>query len=397
MMGAPRVYGWRRASVSAVMGIMLLSGCAWESGPRPPASTTRAALSVSAARELVPTAIPGSAVSVLQVNHTTWMTMATSHGLAVRTWTKGVAQAVVTLPIPLSCVAAGTLLHLGPVIGVAGCTAIWTPQGTTWEALRLPAVLMPEAMAGVGSDWSLLSIGAGAAGSQEVSIWHSTTAGHTWIRVGTSGIGLTPPAPGPPPFYGDKTGLAMASRHDLWLTGSVAGGILLDRSEDTGGEWQSVSIPVPAVWAGAELASYPPIFATAQRGYLPVSVESRHFTGLAIYETRPPQEAWRLAGAISTSLAVALSNEWTLGTAGTSAVWLVLPHQVWQSTDRVRHWRVALRLAAPWTIMDISFSGAHDGALLAVRRQGTPPTSVDYALWQTVNGGQTWTAVSSRA
>ena len=162
--------------------------------------------------------------------------------------------------------------------------------------------------------------------------------------------------------------------------------VWLYRASPGGKAWTPVSLVVPKAWALAQLASYPPVWASAHQGYLPVTVDGTRFTGLAVYVASGSNTPWTLAAALPAP--AVLTSSLSLAVAAPGSVWITSGRNLWASADGGRDWRVTWRLTPGWTFTGISFSGRSDGVLLAIRRQGT---TFDYAAWQTTNGGRTWT------
>ena len=341
-----------------------------------------------APRQLVPRPLSGQALSVLQMGTAFWLAVKTPHGIVV-TMVQGQHGTQSTVPSTAACSAAGALHPVGSAPLVMGCAHVWTRRDHRWVPTKLPSFLVGrEDFTIDGSQWWLLGFGAGASGGEALNLWRSSNAGGAWHGVAASGNGLTSAPPGSLPYYGDKTGLAVSPGQHVWLTGITAGEgrVWLYRSSPGERTWTPVSLIVPKAWALAQLASYPPVWASAHQGYLPVTVDGTKFTGIAVYAANGSTTTWRLAASIPAP--AVLTASLSLAVAAPRSVWVTTGRNLWASTDGGHDWRVTWRLTPGWTFAGVSFSGLQDGVLLAVRRHGT---TFDYAVWHTMNGGRTWT------
>ena len=382
--------GWppiRRIGVVSLT-LLVVAGCG-----APSAATSHAAPSLPVAhpgapRQLVPRPLSGQALSVLQMGTESWLAVKTPHGIVVTT-AQGQRGTESTVPSAATCSAAGALHAARSTPMVMGCTQVWLRHDYRWVPTKLPTFLVGRHDLTIeGAQWWLLGFGSGASGGESVNLWHSPNAGGTWDLVAGSGNGLTSRPPGSLPYYGDKTGLAVSPAQDLWLTGITAGEgmVWLYRAAPGGKTWTAVSLVVPKAWAGAQLASYPPVWASAHQGYLPVTVDGTQFTGLAVYAASESKTPWTLAAVLPDP--AVLTSSLSLAVAASGSLWIAIGRNLWASSDGGRNWRVTRRLTSGWTFAGISFSGRNNGVLLATHRQGT---TFDYAAWQTANGGRTWT------
>lgn len=383
-------FGWppiRRIGV-VILTLLLAAGCGAPSAATSHAAPSPPVAHPGAPHQLVPRPLMGQALSVLQMGTESWLAVKTPHGIVV-TMAQGQRRTESTVPSAATCSAAGALQAAGSTPLVMGCTQVWLRHNHRWVPTKLPADLGGRQDFIVdGSQWWLLGFGAGASGGEGVTLWHSPNAGGTWDLVAGSGHGLTSQPPGSLPYYGDKTGLAASPAQDLWLTGSMAGegAVWLYRAAPGGKTWTAVSPAVPQAWWLAQLTSYPPVWASARQGYLPVAVDGTQFTGIAVYAASGSKTPWALAAALPAP--AVMSSSLSLAASAPGSVWITIGRNLWASADGGRDWRVTWRLTPGWTFAAISFSGRNNGALLATRRQGT---TFAYAAWQTANGGRTWT------
>lgn len=77
---------------------------------------------------------------------------------------------------------------------------------------------------------------------------------------------------------------------------------------------------VPKAWTLVELASYPPVWASAHQGYLPVTVDAPTFTGIAVYAVNGLHATWTLAS--STPAPSRLAARLSLAAASPRSVWV---------------------------------------------------------------------------
>ncbi len=131
------------------------------------------------------------------------------------------------------------------------------------------------------------------------------------------------------------------------------------------------------------MTSYPPVWASVHQDYLPVTVDG---TDIGLYVANGSKAPWTLVTSIPTPGVLTASLSLAVATPGSG--WITNGRNLWASTDGGHNWRVTWRLTPGWTFAGVSLSGRQDGVLLATRRHGT---TFDYAVWQTINGGRTWT------
>ncbi len=378
-----------RRSGLVSLAVFLLAGCGATSAATHNVASFPPVARPGAPHQLAPRPLSGQALSVLQMGTEFWLAVKTPHGI-VATKAQGQHGTQSTVPSAAACSAAGGLLPVGSAPMVLGCKHVWTRHDHRWVPTKLPSFLGGRQDFTIdGSRWWLLGFGAGASGGEAVNLWGSSRAGRAWHRVAASGNGLTSSPPGSLPYYGDKTGLAVSPGQHVWLTGIAAGAgrVWLYRSSHGEKTWTPVSLIVPRAWALAQLASYPPVWASAHQGYLPVTVDGAKFTGIGVYAANGSTATWRLAASIPAPAVLAASL--SLAVATPRSMWITIGRNLWASTDGGHDWRATWRLTPGWTFAGVSFSGRRDGVLLAMRRHGT---TFDYAVWRTTNGGQTWTA-----
>lgn len=367
----------------AAVGLMFLCGCGISRTPKP------AAIAKGRRGQLVPHPIRGQALSVLQMGSQSWLAAKKHHGVVV-TMAGGNHVAESTVPSTAECAGVGVLRPNGSAPMVIGCSHVWVLRNQRWFLTRLPSPLVaPQDLTGIGSHWWLLGIDSAYSGlgNEAVTVWASTSSGTSWQRVAVSGTALTPPSLSGIPYYGDPTGIAVGPGQHVWLTDKVGGLGLFGfyRSSRGGTTWTSVHPIIPQSWTGALLIPNPPVFSSAHRGYLPITVDGGHFTGIAVYTRNGSNAPWTLGGAIPAS--AALTPGWVLAAAGPRTAWLALGQHLWISLDGGQAWRDAWRLPSGWTFAGLSFSGSQHGIVLASHKNGT---SFSYSAWLTTNGGKTW-------
>ncbi len=344
-------------------------------------SNVSASQSAMAPRTLNPQSLVGHAISALQ-NHRTWVTIHAHRNLIVET-SPSTSRPHLVIPYPtIDCAGSGMLSHVGFDTVVTGCTNLWVLHQNHWIARTLPSFLGSAAsITGTGHRWWFLAYGAGASGNESIAIWTSTNEGASWTRLATSSN-----QPHALPYYGDKTGLAADPQGNLWLTGTTMGlgyGWLYYGRADAR-RWSSSPLPVPNKWANSELASYPPVFPSDHRGFLPVTVNGT-FNGLAIYSRDQATNRWKLTGAIPGPVG---TTQWDFTASSSTSLWVTVGHQLWVSHDAGITWHDAWKTPPRWDLVSVTFSGPRDGDLLAVRSSGNA-----YALWMTHDGGKAWRAL----
>jgi photosystem II stability/assembly factor-like uncharacterized protein len=125
--------------------------------------------------------------------------------------------------------------------------------------------------------WLLLALGAGA-GSEAVEILRTVDGGTSWEVVSLTAGLPDQSTPGSLPLGCDKSGIGFADPATGWATGFCPGGkVFFYATRDGGLTWEWQTLPPPAgypadLFSGCQCALNPPIFTSAQDGFMPVGV-----------------------------------------------------------------------------------------------------------------------------
>ncbi len=163
--------------------------------------------------------------------------------------------------------------------------------GANWEVSSVPVRGEPQfSFIDAQHGWLLLHQGV-AAGSEAVTLLKTEDGGATWTQVA-----MAQPQDGSSdslPFGGDKTGVSFRNATDGWLTGysPVTGSIYLFNSRDGGRTWMPQTVAVPDVFREVMLTSRPPVFVSAQDGYMAAEFAGVKLSFL-LYATHDGGQTW---------------------------------------------------------------------------------------------------------
>lgn len=248
-----------------------------------------------------------------------------------------------------------------------------TSAGRAWKTpALLPGSPAPQAtvpLSGAGAERAGLLLGG--------RLWTTTDGGRTWK-----------PAAGLPPQV-KRPGLSWAPGATAWLGGRPprAGAARLWRAQAGRAPWKPVDLPVPARFSGADITTLPPVWTSPRRGTAAVLAGPAGARWLWIASTSDAGGRWstalpplRVAGStpgggvqVSGDTVYALAD----GPGGVTV-------QVGDVTTG--SWT---RLGSPLSIAGahaLDFLSARDGWIVG----GNAHTRT---LWQTRDGGATWTPV----
>ncbi len=262
--------------------------------------------------------------------------------------------------------------------------------GQSWQKAQLPdqgvgagQIFFLNAQVG----WIMFGKGA-AAGSEAVDVLHTSDGGVTWKVISVSNYN-TANNPKGLPFGGDKSGLSFVNETTGWATGFTAADNFawLYITHDGGVTWQHQSIPLPA--SASQVSTIPPVFFNATSGLLPVIIPSLEGQTIKIYVTHDGGASWSATTPVPTS-----ATAGTIDFVDALHGWIVsntldvksnqyINSTVYRTGDGGHHWtRYTVRLNADITMIDFVSQ--------------TRGWAIDSAqvLYQTKDGGQTWTKVN---
>lgn len=250
-------------------------------------------------------------------------------------------------------------------------------QGASWKVSRIPVQEARErgygqgfiSFAGNRTGYLLLHSGP-ALGLMEKWLYRTTDGGASWTRMGvlTDSIESYP------------TGMTFRDALNGWITSSNHGqeSILTYRTADGGKHWHQEKLPVPPSLTGRAYSnSYPPVFsgAGAKQGLLPLEIVNNGVRSMVFYTTGDGGDSWKYGPVLqgTTALRTGWLNAregWALQEGGKLLV--------------TRNGGVSWTAVAKAMVFDkaerIQFVSAQTGWI-----------SGPQLLWQTGDGGRTWT------
>ena len=237
--------------------------------------------------------------------------------------------------------------------------------GLNWVKLTVPSPVMGPATVSflnLSQAWAL-SIGAGAMGSEEAVVYHTSTGAAGWKAIARtpSFTATSQPAAGTLPVYGDKNGIYFRSDTTGWVTGAqaVEGYPWLYMSTDGGRTWKYQSLPLPKAWSQSEIMTYNPIFTSPTEGILPVADNS----ALYICRTTDGGATW---GPPVQVLPTAVSNNQHLSSFIDPESWVFLSSRdgfavfhnaIWITADGGQLWQRHSLTSGMWEIVHLSSIG----------------------------------------
>ena len=358
----------------------------------------------------VPTAAPGAAVGDLSMyTETTGWAQRLSDGAVLHT-TRGVQSWSLASPpsgdriLAVAFVDAETARALTVPAGASGDATVqsWATAdgGVTWSQGGSFSVQAMVAGAEGGLDFvdaedGWFSQTEGAAGISGMAVFRTTNGGGAWTRVAeTDGIGaMGSKSTGVIPTDCAALQAAFVSATTGWLTGSCAAGappFLL--TEDGGVTWTAQALPSLAASSGGD-TTFPPTFTSAQTGTMLVEETDQDQVSVALYTTADGGHTWTLksimAGTALGADFIDADRGWLVTTdpEGTGAA-----PDIFSTADGGSTWD---RLNAfPFIGVRLDFLTSSVG--WAATDIGQVSEGVPTALFQTLDGGRNWTAVTDR-
>jgi photosystem II stability/assembly factor-like uncharacterized protein len=273
----------------------------------------------------------------------------------------------------------------------------WGTQdsGTTWN--REGAFSVPDFGGGsldfVDPQDGWLSVSQGLAmGSSGMAVYQTVDGGTQWSEVAETSVegSSTSGAAGVIPFGNDKDGAVFIDPSTGWITGSTAGATpVFYVTHDGGVTWNPQALPSSASFVQPGTA--PPHFWSSQGGWL--QVDNPGGQGSAVYLTTDGGAEWdpvSLPGGAAqlpgSADFIDASDGWLLTFTETSAG-AETSQTLWETQDGGTSWTAISSDTAPVTL---DFVNADDGWATTTAAYGDAVP----ALLQTTDGGRTWTAVS---
>ena len=267
-----------------------------------------------------------------------------------------------------------------------------TDGGQSWQSATIPTGQSGTRVAQITfvnaqEGWILANRG-GVITAEVASIYRTTDGGKTWVNVANALAASTDgPAPGHLPFGGAKSGIYFLNASTGWITGTVLvpGLTWLFVTHDGGSTWYQQKLSLPPGVPSAQLSLRPPLFFSATEGILPVSVSnSASGAGIAtvIYTTHDGGASWNSTTPVPAALNVVDFIDVQHG-------WLTDGTTLYVTNDGGQHWTKIVPGSNFKRVTQLDFVSSTEGWAIGGQSKGAP------FLLKTIDGGQTWTPVTS--
>jgi photosystem II stability/assembly factor-like uncharacterized protein len=262
--------------------------------------------------------------------------------------------------------------------------ATWTRSETAQINNGYPIDV--EFLADGKNGWLTVTSGPGA-GSEPVSLYHSSDGGLTWQLISEPQYGQRPATPGSLPDGCIKSGILFNSPSGGWATGNCPGGpMFFFHSKDGGQTWQRVSLPVPQgypanTFSDCQCFLTTPEFVTPQNGFVAISIFQPNQQKAFLYTTQDAGQTWKPYTLPVSQLPSAPDF------ASVQDGWLLDNQQTLYAThDGGASWQSVGKLPVETVLGGLNFISAQDGFL-----------SDGEQLFNTQDGGVSWTATTATA
>ncbi len=232
--------------------------------------------------------------------------------------------------------------------------------------------------------WFIFDKGQTATGDA-MDLFQTSDGGNSWQPIATTDNTTG----GQIPYAASKTGLTFLNAMTGWLTGSEPGNghAWLYTTDNGGTTWMAQTLSLPST--NAHVSTFPPTFFGTTDGILPVVLSTGSSTQLAIYTTHNGGTSWQSTAPMA-NLNPAVSfidsnHGWAMSNSHNGSIY--------STSDSGKHWtQISAQLAANVTsISKIDFVSSTNGwAIATIAGKAS-------ALFQTTNGGKTWTQVDTLA
>jgi len=265
--------------------------------------------------------------------------------------------------------------------------------GQTWQRAPLPGQGLASQVTFAGvSQLFLLNAHVGwavvgpvaAAGSEALDILQTSDGGASW-RVLSVCDATTVNNPAALPFAGDKTGLSFVNETTGWVAGSTARNNFawFYVTHDGGATWRHQAIPLPA--GATQVSIFPPVFFNNTDGLLHALIPGLEGQTSEIYVTHDAGASWHATASVPAGIIdfVDARHGW-IASNTFDVKYQYLKSTVYSSSDGGEHWTPhSVKLSAD--MLQIDFASPTRG------------WAIDslHSLYQTTDGGQAWTRVTS--
>ena len=257
-------------------------------------------------------------------------------------------------------------------------------SGQTWQRAPLPGRGLASQLFFLNAHMGWAVVGpVAAAGSEALDILQTSDGGASW-RVLSVCDPTTVNNPVALPFAGDKTGLSFVNETTGWVAGSTARDNFawFYVTHDGGATWRHQAIPLPA--GATQVSIFPPVFFNTTDGLLPAIIPGLKGQTSEIYVTHDAGASWHATGSVPAGIIdfVDALHGW-IASNTFDVKYQYLKSTVYSSSDGGEH----------WTPHSVTLSAAMLQIDFASSTRGWAIDSV-HALYQTTDGGQTWTRVT---
>jgi photosystem II stability/assembly factor-like uncharacterized protein len=259
--------------------------------------------------------------------------------------------------------------------------------GQTWQqaTIQMP---FPRQISFVDAQhgWLLAAVRPPDGAAEPVSVFRTADGGKTWSNVSTALFSDATP-PGRLPYGGQKTGMRFLDSSTGWITGTVplANLAWLYITHDGGSTWQQQVLLMPPGVPRARLTVLAPTFSSVNDGILPVifsDVTTDSAIATAIYTTHDGGKTWRSTVPVPAALPLLSFADMQHGWATDGTV-------LYSTDNGGDHWMKLFPNKSFKNIAQLDFISDKVGWAIS------STASTSSTLLKTVDGGRTWTTISS--
>jgi photosystem II stability/assembly factor-like uncharacterized protein len=259
--------------------------------------------------------------------------------------------------------------------------------GQTWQqaTIQMP---FPRQISFVDAQhgWLLAAVRPLDGAAEPVSVFRTADGGKTWSNVSTALFSDATP-PGRLPYGGQKTGMRFLDSSTGWITGTVplANLAWLYITHDGGSTWQQQVLLMPPGVPPARLTVLAPTFFSVNDGILPVifsDVTTDSAIATAIYTTHDGGKTWRSTVPVPAALPLLSFADMQHGWATDGTV-------LYSTDNGGNHWMKLFSNKSFKNIAQLDFISDKVGWAIS------STASTSSTLLKTVDGGRTWTTISS--
>jgi photosystem II stability/assembly factor-like uncharacterized protein len=261
--------------------------------------------------------------------------------------------------------------------------------GQTWQRTAIQAAF-PRQISFLDSQhgWLLVSWQQPGGAAETISVLRTADAGKTWITMSNALAASTDgPPPGHLPYGGQKSGIRFLNASRGWVTGTVLAPNLawLYVTYDGGSTWHQQPLRMPPGIVSARLSILSPTFFSATDGILTVTflntvTDSNIAT--AIYVTHDGGSTWQSTTPLPGAFNI-------VDFADSQHGWATDGSILYGTGDGGRHWTKLSPNESFQHVVQLNFVSDQMGWAIS--------STTSNSVLKTVDGGYTWTVISSTA